>query len=1234
MVWNILEKIVGSANDRRVKNMRPVVARIGELESALTGLSDDQLRAKTAAFRQRIEKGESLDSILPEAFAVVREGGRRALGMRHFDVQLIGGMVLHSGSIAEMRTGEGKTLVATLPAYLNALSGKGVHVVTVNEYLARRDAEWMSRLYNFLDLSCGVVVHGLSNAERRKAYRSDITYAFNSELGFDYLRDNMKFSLDDYVQKELNFAIVDEVDSILIDEARTPLIISGQADDSSELYAQVSALMKHLTPPTSYDEEHKDTGDFWGDEKSRNILLNESGVEKLEKLLGVPNLYDPQYLEVLNHVHNALKAHFMYRRDVDYVVRGGEVLIVDEFTGRVMPGRRWSDGLHQAIEAKEGVTIEAENQTLATITYQNFFRMYGKLGGMTGTAFTEAEEFKKIYNLDVVVIPTNRPVQRNDQHDTIYKTEKEKFEAVFEECVQLHEKGQPVLVGTVSVEKSEKLSAMLRERGTPHEVLNAKQNQREAMIVAQAGRKGAITIATNMAGRGTDILLGGNPEIMAKDAAELEIGELQSKLVAEHLLKVQAEEIPADTPSPRVDDETREAIHAKHLKRFKALCEAEKKEVMAAGGLHILGTERHESRRIDNQLRGRAGRQGDPGSSHFYLSLDDDLMRIFGGERLKNIMNKMGLPDGEPIEHGMVTKSVERAQKQVEAHNFDIRKNVIEYDDVMNEQRKSVYALRRKLLGEGDTRELALDLFDDLSRAIVGDACPAAAKPETWDIGQVEDRVREVFNFSLFLRGVWEAPRLELKNRYFEQAGRSRILAKRAALEKDRGHVEGYVKDLLDQFCPGGDDHASWDIVGLVEATRDRFGFIPQLEMDASGKLKRDAVRKAVAAGFHTIYANLDKVGLTRAEVDALKAEYEPIFDAVLKAHSSPLTQPWPLAELHAALDKTYPGTEQLTPNWDLARYAIEQQLIIGAYVRGRKKGATVSNDDKKGWRELLLAHCAVGTEPTAWTLPGLEAAAREKLGDGDFALTRAVWDRARLEEWVYYAIELAYSEKETALGAPALRHAERLIYLQTIDGQWKQHLQAMDHLRQGIGLRGYGQKDPKFEYKKEGFELFKSMLLKIKTDVAKALLRVEVRGNTEAELEAAEQREREARQRLADQQAAQQAELQRRAEADETANASKGAGKPATGQAARPQTRQTLVGSTPQAPAPGVEGGSRPAPVLFDEPKVKTVRHDGPKIQPNDPCWCASGKKYKKCHGQPGKEVPPPEGWQPPKAA
>ncbi len=815
MVQGILRKIFGTKNEREMKRLWPMVERINALEPQISSLNDEQLRAKTPELRNRLEGGEALDDILPEAFALVREVSKRTLGMRHFDVQLIGGIVLHEGKIAEMKTGEGKTLVATLPVYLNALSGRGVHVVTVNDYLARRDARWMEPIYHFLGMTVGVIVHGLTDEERQAAYNSDITYGTNNEFGFDYLRDNMKYDISQYVQRELNFAIVDEVDSILIDEARTPLIISGPSEDSTDKYYTIDKIIPRL---------RKDE-DYTIDEKAKTAILTEEGSLKVERLLGTTNLYDPSNIELVHHALQALKAHAIFKRDVDYVVKDGEVIIVDEFTGRLMPGRRWSDGLHQAVEAKEGVKIESENQTLATITFQNYFRMYNKLAGMTGTADTEAEEFAKIYNLDVLVIPTNMPMIRADNADVIYKTEKAKFNAAIREIEELHKKGQPVLVGTISIEKSEVLSQMLKRKGIPHSVLNAKYHEREAEIVAQAGRSSAVTIATNMAGRGTDIVLGGNPEGLARD-----------------LLREKKD---------FTDEEWQQT-----LGKAREICLNDRETVVACGGLHILGTERHEARRIDNQLRGRSGRQGDPGSSRFYLSLEDDLMRIFGSDRISGLMSKLGMEEDVPIENRMVSKAIENAQKKVEAHNFDIRKHLLEYDDIMNKQRTEIYSFRKEIIqGEG-LKEKIFQMIDDIVDEVMQIYCPEERHPEEWDMKGLKDAVYGVFSVT-----VNEAP------------------------------------------------------TGI------------------------DALRESLAS--------------------------------VIKA---------------------------------------------------------------------------------------------------------------------------AYDKREADIGSETMRYLEKVVFLQVLDAQWKDHLLAMDHLKEGIGLRGYGQRDPLTEYKKEAFDIFAELTGRISMDTVSRLFKIQIR--------------------------------------------------------------------------------------------------------------------------------------------
>jgi len=961
MFGALIKKIVGSKNERELKRLWPLVERINQMEPEMAKLSDAELRGKTAVFQERYGRGESLDSMLPEAFAVCREAGKRVLGMRHFDVQLIGGMVLHAGKIAEMKTGEGKTLVATLPSYLNGISGKGVHVVTVNDYLAKRDSDWMGRIHKFLGLSVGVIVHGLDDDERREAYAADITYGTNNEFGFDYLRDNMKFDLDDYVQRPFNFAVVDEVDSILIDEARTPLIISGPTEDSTDKYYIIDRIIPLLKKGEVIEVEANTlsgkrktyTGDFTVDEKAKSATLTEEGVLKVEKLLKVENLYDPRNMEFLHHTQQALRAHALFKRDVDYVVRDNEVIIVDEFTGRLMPGRRWSDGLHQAIEAKEGAKIENENQTLATITFQNYFRMYDRLSGMTGTADTEAEEFHKIYKLDVVVIPTNRPLLRPDFPDVIYKTEREKFNAVINEIKELNALGQPILVGTISIEKSEELSELLKQQGIPHFVLNAKQHEREAEIVAQAGRKGMVTIATNMAGRGTDILLGGNPDGLARQEFGGTPGSRAEEFIeAFHKLaddsRPQAEVIQGlEKEFPGVTavaadylkgteepdfDELQEVVRAEFQKQFdvlveknKPICLAEHDEVVRLGGLHILGTERHESRRIDNQLRGRSGRQGDPGSSRFYLSLQDDLLRIFGSERVSMIMDKLGIEEGEAITHGLITRAIENAQKKVEAHNFEIRKHLIEYDDVMNKQREVIYTQRKEILAGNAIR----DSF----------------------IGMVDDTVTDV--------------------------------------------VAGFAIDKVSA--------REWDWQGIEETVSKVFGY--HLELPAE------------------------------------------------------------------TLDR-------LTP---------------------------VNFDDL------------------------LRGAARQR-----------------------------FTDKLTEFGDELMDHLIKVIMLQVIDAQWKDHLLSIDHLKEGIGLRGYGQKDPKQEYKREAYQLFMDMMTRIRSEVVEKIFWVQVAHEDEIEeIEVEQQRQ-----------------------------------------------PQRMVFNL---------GDYEPEEAASAHQPAKSKRNVGR----NDPCPCGSGQKYKKCCGK-----------------
>ena len=1001
MINTLLGKVFGTKNEREVKRLQPRVGAINAFEPEMQKLSDDQLRAKTAEFRARIQERLSsiadepdadpdrrkeiekersvvlkavLDELLNEAFAVVREAGRRVLNMRHFDVQLIGGMVLHEGTIAEMKTGEGKTLVATLPVYLNALSGRGVHVVTVNDYLAKRDSEWMGKLYGFLGLSVGVIVHDLDDEERRAAYAADVTYGTNNEFGFDYLRDNMKFDLRDCVQRVHNFAIVDEVDSILIDEARTPLIISGASEESTDKYYKVNRIIPKLEKGEEIDTQPGEpkimTGDYVVDEKHRNVTVSDEGWEKVEKLLGIGNIADPENWALKHHVETAVKAHALYMKDVEYVVKDGEVLIVDEFTGRLMPGRRWSDGLHQAIEAKENVKIERENQTLATITFQNYFRMYKKLAGMTGTAETEAPEFDKIYRLEVIVIPTNRELLRKENPDIVYRTEKEKYFAASDEIQRLHESGQPVLVGTTSIEKSERLSELLKKKGIKHVVLNAKYHEREAEIVAQAGRKSMVTIATNMAGRGTDILLGGNPEFMAKQ-------ECVKKGIAQPIRAAQGKiEAEVDDPNRTVwyyagneyavpTDQWNEIFT-----RYKADTDQEHKDVIAAGGLHIFGTERHEARRIDNQLRGRAGRQGDPGSSRFYLSLEDDLMRIFAKEWVSKLLQRLGMEEGVPIESGMITRRIESAQKAVEGQNFEARKHLLEYDDVMNKQREAVYGLRRRLLEGLDQKDLI-----------------------------IED------------------------------------------------YVSGILGDMMERHCPPKDHVDNWDLKALKDAIFTRFG--------------------------------------------------------------------------------------------------------VDIYAEGLKP----------------------------------EQMNRQELGD-------AIFDK----------LKERYDSKEKLIGAEAMRYHERMIMLSVIDGQWKDHLLSMDHLKEGINLRGYGQHDPLVEYKRESFDMFEEMMQRFQEETVRYLYLMQIM------------------------------------ERPPDSGAKPGGG----GDNASDFSGPELDAGVPSIITGGRIGNGRPprqVATSVDEieeafqrkkkkeleqarmagagdQQVQQVVRSGAKIGRNDPCTCGSGKKYKKCCG------------------
>ena len=1052
MINSILTRVIGTKNERELKRLWPAVARIGEFEASVRALTDEQLQGRTREFRQRLAEGTALDDLLPEAFATVREAGRRVLNMRHFDVQLIGGMTLHRGMIAEMKTGEGKTLVATLAGYLNALEGKGVHVVTVNDYLARRDAEWMGRLYRFLGLSVGVIQHDMDDRARQEAYRADITYGTNNEFGFDYLRDNMKFDLGMYVQRGHNFAVVDEVDSILIDEARTPLIISGPAEESTDKYYRIDQIIPRLKPGARITGDKKaeeraeleKTGDYIVDEKAKTVTLTEMGMAHVEELLGVKNLWEPSNMDILHHTNQALRAHSLFQRDVDYVVKDGQVVIVDEFTGRLMPGRRWSDGLHQAVEAKEKVKIERENQTLATITFQNYFRMYSKLSGMTGTAETEAPEFDKIYKLEVLVIPTNRPLIRVENPDVVYRTEPEKFEAVVEEIKNLHEAGRPVLVGTISIEKSEQLGALLKRASIRHVVLNAKYHEREAEIVAQAGRFGAVTIATNMAGRGTDIILGGVPDhraraiLVEKEVDPEQASDEDRQAAAAHALTEMAGEFQRELQGRKLEADERRDLALRYLglmgsfapdhpsviavralapegsplaryletaaalsrpakeriaRNFypeienpvdflavhplraalealtpgpefarveELLVRSERERVVALGGVHILATERHEARRIDNQLRGRAGRQGDPGSSRFYLSLQDDLMRIFGSDRISGLMLKLGMEEGVPIEHRMVTRSIERAQKQVEAQNFAIRKHLLEYDDVMNKQRSAVYDMRRMVLEGKDTREHVLRLIDEV--------------------------------------------------------------------------LEWY----LDNYVSERDTMEAWSYESLQGALKETFGIEPSL-------------------------SDLQAIG--RGEM-----------------------------------------------------------------------------------------------------LERLSRLARQR-----------------------------YEEREALIGRERALFHQRMIMLQIVDTQWKDHLYSLDHLKEGIGLRGYGQRDPLVEYKKESYQMFQALMDRIDEEILRWTFLYQPVAAAEGRSEAREE-----------------SRSPRRIDSGPAVRSRE----PALAAAGARSSLRNLSFNDPAAtpsafaraaPPKEAEGGGGP---------VQTVRREGKKVGRNDPCPCGSGRKYKKCHG------------------
>ena len=1066
----LFQKIFGSKNDRELRKLQPIVDQIASFEAKLKPKSDAQLKAMTGELKTKLENGASLDDILPEAYAVVREAGVRILGMRHYDVQMIGGIILHQGRIAEMRTGEGKTLVATLPTYLNALAGKGVHVVTVNDYLAKRDSAWMGRLHGFLGLSTGVVVHGLEDHERQAAYNSDITYGQNNEFGFDYLRDNMKASPDRMVQRGLNYAVVDEVDSILIDEARTPLIISGSAEQSADLYVTVDRLIPRL----------KREVDYTVDEKAHQAMLTDDGVEKIQGLLKVDNLYDAKNIQLVHHVAQALRAHTLYKANVNYLVDGeGKVVIIDEHTGRQMPGRRWSDGLHQAIEAKEGVTVEEESQTLATVTFQNYFRMYKKLSGMTGTADTEAEELHQIYKLIVSVIPTNKPIIRKDQSDLVYKNEAGKFRAVVADIEDCHKRGQPVLVGTVTVEKSEVVANLLRQKDIPFNVLNAKQHQREASIVAQAGRLGTVTIATNMAGRGTDILLGGNPEAMAKDAlaeeqAALADAPVEAKPVAAE--GDEASEVDHAPTEPKLDEKR----YGELLVKFKAQCEAERQKVLAAGGLKIIGTERHESRRIDNQLRGRAGRQGDPGTSRFYLSLQDDLLRIFGLDRMTSLMERLGLEEDVPIESPMVTRSIENAQKKVEGRNFDQRKNVLEYDDVMNQQRKTIYALRRQVLDGRYHPEPT----EDQEKA-----------------GITPEPVKESGDWTV--ESLLSGP--EVKPRLGEM------------IDIVRGKVrERAVRQKLDAGTMEPDD-ATWYETWLKDPVNDHRA-LPTSDIRPGWRI--------------------------------LRAEIWRQFGALL--------------DLEARFDQ---------PREELLTYISE--TVAASLVQQRERLYDLTHDQVAAVVDAGLAPEVAEDE---WDWDALEDAVQEQFNI-EVDLTPATPDETTTTLWPL--VEKKLVEREHELSRSWLMYFQRDFMLSEIDEQWRDHLKDMDGLREGIGLQGYGQKDPKKEYKRIGFDKFAEMMTRINANVVSKLFRVQMQ-KAEASVPAVQAKTLTMEEHGADGKSEDEA-------------AEEGTGASGEPKAARPKKEK---------------------PAASEEAK-EPVRRERPKVGRNDPCHCGSGKKYKKCHGK-----------------
>ncbi len=1173
-----LVRVFGNSNERQIRRLRPKVERINALEAGLQPLSDADLKAKTAEFRQRVANGESLDDLLVEAFAVCREGGRRYLKMRHYDVQLLGGMVLHSGKIAEMVTGEGKTLVATLPAYLNALEGKGVHVITVNDYLARRDAEWMSPLFNGLGVTVGAIQSEMDSSERQRIYGLDITYGTNNEFGFDYLRDNMKPTRDLQCQGPLNYAIIDEVDSILIDEARTPLIISGPAFDDVRKYAEADRVARLLKPGVHFEVK----------EKERTAHLTDEGVREAEKISGVESFYTPGNMEWPHLIDNALKAHHLYRRDREYVVSPqGEIVIVDEFTGRLMTGRQWSDGLHQAVEAKEKVRIKEENQTLATITLQNFFKLYKKLSGMTGTAMTEANEFWKVYELDVVAIPTNRGLRRVNYPDVIYLSENEKYQAIIEEIREVYANGRPILVGTTSIEKSELISEMLQKFGITHQVLNAKYHEREAEIVAQAGRKAMVTIATNMAGRGTDIILGGNPEFMAWADLKREVDADGRPLYPTRL------EVPPDVWRGAVD-------------KYEPEMRAEGREVAEAGGLHIIGTERHESRRIDNQLRGRSGRQGDPGSSRFFLSLEDDLMRKFAGDWVKSVLTRLGMQEGEAIESKMVSRRIEGAQKKVEERNFDIRKNLLEYDEVMDEQRKRVYSFRQALLDGRPTKDAILDMIDEQARKAV------------------DQFLADDYGAASFAAEAGAKLGIELNARDFK--GSSFEDASEAARRDAEAQVADLIRDAIDENLPSDSDPSEWNWTTLANWANNRFGLnlkdrdlkkftsgrgedlavdrraLEESLLEASREaiekvdltpaeifLREDFGRMSLSGWLHhkfglaidpATWAGKSRVDVgkaVRAEVRALYARKEAEFPvqvalARFLADRTPGSAPRydreGLASWFGERFGTFIDPEELKP---LLRPEIERMLKDLA--REKYRGAGL-------WEELnTRIESAYGPpardgrpapEPDARALADLSAWARQELGVETSA-----------EELRDLGKQDALARLAEALDArfrPEMREMEKVLLLQILDSSWMEHLRAMDHLRSSVGLRGYAQVDPKVEYKREGMKIFEEMWGGVGDKVTDLVFRME-------QLDPEFLHYLGARWQLDRAQTIHGSPVSSAEPAAVTA-----------GSNIRAQQDAAIASSQ--------KGDKKPEP----------VRNVGKKVGRNDPCPCGSGRKYKVC--------------------